>query len=177
MDKLIDIFERANKEFLKKEEKLILSDVHETTLCGSLKDYLAKKIKKSDYKKYYVDIEYNRNKGKLKTIINNNFEVVSIKCDLIVHSRGEIIEQDNLIAIEMKKSTAHSREKEKDKQRLIALTKDSFDNVWSFDVKSLPEHVCRYKLGIYYEVNIRRRKVHIQYYRQGTLVDEYDVDF
>lgn len=103
--------------------------------------------------------------------------MITINCDLIVHSRGEIIEQDNLIALEMKKSTARPREKEKDKQRLIALTKDNFDDVWLFDGTSLPEHVCRYKLGIYYEVNIKRHKVYIKYYRQGKLIDEYEVDF
>ncbi|MEK3699087.1 hypothetical protein NYE33_19120 [Paenibacillus sp. FSL R10-2199] len=52
----------------------------------------------------------------------------------------------------MKKSTNRNSEKIKDKNRLIALTKDTFDMVWSFDGTSLLEHVCRYKLGVYYEV-------------------------
>ena len=70
-----------------------------------------------------------------------------------MHSRGNHIEQDNLIAIEMKKSNASEEEKQKDKDRLKALTKDSFDDVWSFDGTTLPEHVCRYLIGIYYEIN------------------------
>lgn len=69
----------------------------------------------------------------------------------------------------MKKSTNRNSEKIKDKNRLIALTKDTFDNVWSFDGTSLPEHVCRYKLGVYYEVNISRREVYVEYYKKGEL--------
>lgn len=26
------------------------------------------------------------------------------------------------------------------------------DDIWSFDGKALPEHVCRYILGVYYEI-------------------------
>ena len=45
----------------------------------------------------------DRNNGRVKTIYNNDLKVVTIICDLIVHSRGEIVEKDNLIALEMKK--------------------------------------------------------------------------
>jgi hypothetical protein len=51
----------------------------------------------------------------------------------------------------MKKASAPENEKQNDKLRLMALTKDSYDDVWSFDGKTLPEHVCGYTLGIYYE--------------------------
>ncbi|MFE0557022.1 hypothetical protein ACFW1P_13975 [Paenibacillus sp. NPDC058910] len=163
------IFENANKKFLNNEVDLILSGVSERTLCGSLMRYLQEEIKETNYSKYHVDVEYNRNKGKVKTIIDQNIEVIPINCDIIVHSRGEILEQDNLIAIEMKKSTNRNSEKIKDKNRLIALTKDTFDDVWSFDGTNLPEHVCRYKLGVYYEVNIRQREVYVEYYKKGQL--------
>ena len=42
-------------------------------------------------KDYYVDVEYNRNKGKIKTIIDDNENVININCYLIIHSRGENI--------------------------------------------------------------------------------------
>ena len=82
----------------------------------------------------------------------------------------------NLIAIEMKKSTALRLEKAKDKERLIALTKDSFDDVWSFDGKVLPEHVCRYILGVYYEINFHRQSIIIEYYRKGSRVKTQIID-
>ncbi|GGG17864.1 hypothetical protein [Paenibacillus aceti] len=163
------IFENANKKFLNNEVDLILSGVSERTLCGSLMRYLQEEIKETNYSKYHVDVEYNRNNGKVKTIIDQNIEVIPINCDIIVHSRGEIPEQNNIIAIEMKKSTNRNSEKIKDKNRLIALTKETFDDVWSFDGTNLPEHVCRYKLGIYYEVNIKRSEVYVEYYKKGRL--------
>lgn len=131
----------------------------------------------TDYKRYYVDIEYNRNRdGKLKTIVAGHPTPISICCDLIVHSRGEILAQDNLIALEMKRNTYSRDEKDKDKLRLKCLTKDSFDDVWSFDGKHLPEHVCRYVLGVYYEINRDSRKIAIKYYVKGKLHKEEQVD-
>lgn len=172
MQEMIRIFESANNQFILKEDKFIFSEVAERALCGSLMMYLRKEIDKTSYSKYYVDVEYNRNKGKIKTIIDGDMKVVTINCDLIVHSRGDIPKQDNLIALEMKKSRASAREKEKDRIRLISLTKDSFDNVWSFDGQTLPDHVCRYKLGIYYEINILKRLLRIEYYNRGKKINE-----
>lgn len=126
------------------------------------------------YQGYYTDVEYNRNKGgKLKnikkTVQGVNETVVTINCDLILHSRGQYIEQDNLIAIEMKKSSRPRASKAADRERLIALTKDSYDNVWSFDGHTLPEYVCRYVLGVYYEIKYSERKILLEYYHRGFL--------
>lgn len=94
-----------------------------------------------------------------KTLLDEKLQVVNITCDLIVHSRGENICQDNLICLEMKKSTNSSLEKEKDKMRLRCLTKKSYDDIWAYDGKTFPEHVCGYKSGIYYEIDIRNKKI------------------
>ena len=157
-NELVKIFERANKRFLKENTAFILSNVAERSLCS----------------RYYVDIEYNRNNGRVKTIYNDDLKVVTIICDLIVHSRGEIVEKDNLIALEMKKSYRPMKEKENDKARLVALTKDSYDGVWSFDGKTLPEHVCGYDLGIYYEIDSKNCLVYIEYYVKGKKVRTYE---
>ena len=74
-------------------------------------------IKEDDsYSGYYTDVEYNRNAGGIKTIRKTirgqQEEIIPINCDLILHSRGENVDQDNLIAIEMKKSNAPSAEKQ-----------------------------------------------------------------
>lgn len=120
--------------------------------------YLNEQIKQTEFKEYYVDVEYNRNENKLKTIRNGNYEIIAITCDLIIHSRGTFVEQDNLLVLEMKKSSAPQVEKEKDRERLCALTKSTFDDIWSFDGTCHPEHVCRYLLGIFYEINFQRRE-------------------
>lgn len=171
---MIRIFEDANSNFIRYDKDLFEMEVSERTLCGGLKSYLEDEIKSSIYNKYFVDVEYNRNQGgKLKTIKKTikgpDMKIITINCDLIIHSRGHNLEQDNLIAIEMKKSNISNDEKNNDRDRLIALTKDSYDDIWSYDGKALPEHVCRYLLGVYYEVNFNTKKIILEYYSKGAL--------
>ena len=169
-DTLIGIFEEANQRFIQNDISLIFTNVNERTLCGSLAQHLSIVINKSRFKKYYVDVEYNRNLGRLKTMIGKDEKPVTINCDIIIHSRGEIINKDNLVAIEMKKHTSRQIDKKSDKDRLIALTKDSYDDVWSFDGTTLPEHVCGYELGIYYEFNKRLNYIYLEYYAKGKMI-------
>ncbi|HDR3492160.1 TPA: hypothetical protein QCN73_003641 [Bacillus wiedmannii] len=175
-NELKNLFESANNKYLAGQKKLIKSEVSERTLCGQLMLYLNNEKEKTLYKQYYVDVEYNRNvNGRLKTIKDGEGEIITINCDLILHSRGENLVQDNLIALEMKKSNGRKSEKEKDRERLKALTRQSFDNIWSYDGQSLPEHVCRYILGIYYEINISRMEAQVEYYRDGKLFFNYSI--
>lgn len=176
------IFSLANHNLIDLDKELFESKVAERTLCGALMLHLHEQIKQTVYSHYYVDVEYNRNKGgKLKTIAKTikgqDFNIIRINCDLIVHSRGKCVEQDNLIAIEMKKSKRPASDKEKDRERLKCLTKDSFDGIWSFDGKTLPEHVCRYVIGIYYEINYDKRKIEIEYYYKGRKESSESISF
>lgn len=133
----------------------------------SVNDYLCN----TPFHEYYVDVEYNRNRGGLvKTIIDKDEVITSDTCDLILHSRGTFYEQDNLIAVEMKKATRSDEDKESDKKRLIALTQCK-NSVWSYGGESLPEHVCRYILGGYYEISKERDSTYLEFYRQGQKVD------
>lgn len=176
--RLKKLFLKANKNFLEKDRKLLEDKVSERTLCGALMLKLYEVLKETEYSNYYVDVEYNRNKGEVKTIYNGRAEVIKVNCDLIVHSRGENTMQDNLIAIEMKKNEQPFFEKEDDRIRLSCLTKDSFDdNIWSYDGKTLPKHVCRYKIGIFYEVNLKRMSLKLEYYYQGNKIDEDRINF
>lgn len=175
---LMNLLEDVSHLFLTEQQDLILSGVSERSWYLHFARYLNDKIKEKYSNTYYVDIEYNRNNGKLKTIFDNeNFLVISITCDIIVHSRGKNLLSDNLICIEMKKSTASKNSKLEDKRRLELLTKKSFDDVWSADGKALPEHVCGYKIGLYYELNLRTRKVHREYYQYGKKVAEKENTF
>lgn len=152
-EQMVDLFERANSLFVENDRDLFVSNINERTLCGALMLHLRNLIRNDpSYIGYYTDVEYNRNQGKIKTLVQRDtfpeLKILRINCDLILHSRGRHPEQDNLIAVEMKKSSRPEREKESDRDRLIALTADSFDNIWAFDGHSLPEHVCRYVLGV-----------------------------
>lgn len=172
-DEMVDLFEEANCIFINHNQELFESKVSERTLCGALKESIDYVKNKTDFFEYHTDVEYNRNKnGRLKTIIDHDLEIVKINCDLILHSRGKCIELDNLIAIEMKKSNRPNKEKVSDRNRLIALTKDSYnDEVWSYDGKTLPEHVCRYVLGVYYEINLKEQIIYLEYYKRGKKVN------
>lgn len=169
---LIQIFDMTNHEFLSKELSLLISDVSERCLCAAMKPFFEDEIHKyQKYRSYHVDVEYNRNAGHVKTIINDKLEVIAITCDLIVHSRGENESFDNLIALEMKKFYRPQNEKDTDKMRLLALTKSTSTNeIWSYDGKTFPKHVCGYKLGIYYEINLAKKVIKIEYYVAGKLI-------
>lgn len=102
------IFKLSNADLINLDKDLFDTEVSERTLCGALMLHLHERIKQTIYCNYHVDVEYNRNKGRTlktiaKTVHGTKFDIIKINCDLIVHSRGELIEQDNLIAIEMKK--------------------------------------------------------------------------
>lgn len=171
-DEMVKLFEMSNSHFIHRNKELFRSNVAERTLCGSLKESIDCIKAESKYKNYFADVEYNRKQnGKVKNIINNELEVIKINCDLILHSRGQNVKLDNLIAIEMKKSKRPLQEKIDDKNRLIALTKDTYDDVWCYDGKTLPEHVCRYILGVYYEIDIKKKIIYLEYYRRGIVVD------
>lgn len=175
------IFEKANKSFLRKNMILFKTQVSERTLCGALMIELYEVLKKTKFSDYFVDVEYNRNiGGKLKTLkktmLGFDERIVTINCDLIVHSRGQNIFRDNLIALEMKKSTGKRIDKDNDKNRLECLTKSPVQDVWSYGGQVLPEHVCGYVLGIYYEVNFKRNCIMIEYYKNGDCYRKYKME-
>lgn len=72
----------------------------------------------------------------------------------------------------MKKTYRSQEEKENDRKRRIALTKSTYDNdVWSYDDKNFPEHVCRYIIGIYHEIDWENKKIIIESYKGGQLAE------
>lgn len=173
--KLEELFCSAVASFFREEGQHILSGVSERSLCCRLALYLNPLLPKHGLDDYYVDVEYNREQnGQVKTIIDNDFHVLDITCDLIVHSRGENIARDNLIAIEMKKSSRPQSEKQKDRERLIALTKKAFDGVWSNDGTTNPEHVCGYVMGVYMEVNLNSQRCLFELYENGQKYSEWN---
>ncbi len=177
-EELKELFRVANQTFLQNEVGNIQNGVAERNLCGRLAIYLSRNVEGSRFSEYYVDPEYNRNyDGRIKTILDEEFNEIVINCDIIIHSRGENIAQDNLIAFEMKKSNRPQEEKDADRKRLRALTKASYDDVWSADGRTLPEHVCGYVWGVYIEINSNTRKELIEYYQHGTLVDSETLNY
>jgi hypothetical protein len=167
-----EIFYPSFERFVQRERINILKGVSERNLCGRLALSLEEEVRRAGLQGYYADPEYNRMQdGRIKVILDENGREVSITCDLILHSRGQIFARDNLIAIEMKKSDRQNQEKEKDRVRLRALTKASYDeNLWTADGRSLPDFVCGYELGIFMELDFQKRHVVIEEFERGVAV-------
>jgi hypothetical protein len=170
------IFWASFGEFLKYERDSIINDVSERSLCGRWLHYMQRVSDSMGLSRYVVDIEYNRNRGEVKTILDHRPKVVNVVCDLILHRRGQVKEQDNLIAIELKKST-NLTSKQSDRDRLRALTKSSYDGIWSADGTTLPEHVCGYGLGYFVDLDLGSATYLIEEFRDGTPFDAHKGKF
>jgi hypothetical protein len=137
-----EVFERSIDLFFQHEVQEVLEGVNERNNCGRMSIYLQQVAYQYGLANYFADTEYNRKQnGAVKTILDGQMKIVPINCDLLLHSRGNIVGEDNLIAVEVKKRDAPKDEKEKDRDRLRALTKASYDDIWSNDGVALPEHV------------------------------------
>lgn len=158
---LIGIFEKAKEKFLKDEKEIIRIDINERTLSARLMFHLQTilledELYREKYKTYSVDCEYNRiNEDKIKTlkryenfeIDDNSDKIRKIFPDIILHKRKE---EDNLIVIEMKKSTSNNIDcKEKDRERLKIMTNLNDPNNFN------------YTLGVYFEVDTTGNNNHI----------------
>ena len=164
------IINAALADFFAAELNSILTDVSERNLCARLAIHFERQMSAAGLVGYYADPEYNRKQdGQVKTIINGNYEVISITCDLIVHSRGEIISKDNLIALEMAKPNKTFKVIQDDRNRLIALTKKSYNDVWSNDGETHPEHVCGFVKGIFLMIDPVAREAHLESYADGAV--------
>ncbi|HEY0975695.1 MAG TPA: hypothetical protein VGE57_14500 [Solimonas sp.] len=145
----------------------------ERSTCSRLAHYIELQLEYENVSGYYADVEYNRKqRGKVKTIIINEEQIVSITPDLIVHSRGEIpAPNDNMIAVEAKKSSRPTRGKEDDTARLIAMTREPYNGVWNWE-DGHPEHVCGYAVGIFMEIRREAREVLLEYFKRGQKTKE-----
>ena len=173
-DAMRRLFFAAFDDFCACEGANIRNGTSERNLCQRLALPLEHQALSADLQHYRADCEYNRsNDGRVKTIVGQGMGVVTITCDIILHSRGEDTEQDNLIAIEMKRASHRQAEKDKDRIRLMALTRAPGGGVWSEDGKINLRHVCNYVIGFYVELDRRRHEFHIEEYVRGSLRKTY----
>jgi hypothetical protein len=178
VNELMALFHEAFAAFLKEERENIMNGTAEQNLCGRLALYMEHRREAQGLNGYFLDTEYNRKQqGKIKTIIDGDLQIVNIRCDLILHSRGRILPLDNLIAIEMKRAHHSDEEKRKDRMRLKAMTKATYDDIWSADGKTHPEHVCGYLVGFYLELYAAENSFLIETYIGGQQIAKQHVPF
>mgnify|MGYP000002024759 CR=1 FL=1 len=159
---LKDFFWEANRAFIEKDYVLLDEEVSERCLCGALMHELNKQLEKNDCNNYYADIEFNRNKKRIKQLPNDDGFINNILPDIIVHSRGKET-PDNLLVLEMKKSSANQQDKEKDRNRLRKMTKQNCDE---------SHYSYKYKFGVYYEVNFEEKQIIVEFYQDGENAEE-----
>ena len=152
---LIDVFQKAKNEFLEKEKTIIKNDTNERTLTQRLAFYLELQLRKNiKYENYSVDCEYNRKEKDIKRLkFGKNTDKKEIYPDIIVHQRKI---KNNLIAIEMKKTTSRNTDKIKDIEKLEALTDRKND--------------YHYTLGIYFELDITDTNNIINFFVDGEVI-------
>jgi hypothetical protein len=178
IETLRSVFTASFEQFLDRETKNILNGTAERNLCACWAPLLENVAIAAGIKGYRADADYNRMQDRrVKVMLANGMEVVRIICDLILHSRGDLPAHDNLIAIEMKRSTRPGHEKEEDRLRLRTLTRSSYDGIWSADGETLPEYVCGYSLGYYVELDLDARSFLVEEYVEGALVDSRNQPF
>lgn len=152
------MFWEANRAFLENHASLLKRELSERCLCGALMHELNKQLEKNACNNYYADIEFNRafenTINDVKHLPDEEGTPKRVFPDIIVHSRGKVT-PDNLLAIEMKKSTARREAKERDKNRLSLLT------------SSYP---YKYKLGVYYEIDHKSRHILVEFYKTGRKI-------
>lgn len=165
--KLKDLFWEANRAFIEKDLDLLYEDISERCLCGALMHELNKQLEKNDCNNYYADVEFNRNKKRIKQLHNDDGFVSNILPDIIVHSRGKEI-PDNLLVLEMKKSSANQQDKENDRNRLKKMTTLNYQG---------SHHSYEYLLGIYYEIDFGKKRIFIEFYKDGEIVEENNLSY
>lgn len=161
-ENLKDLFWEANRAFIEKDLDLLYEDISERCLCGALMHELNKQLEKNDCNNYYADVEFNRNKKRIKQLHNDDGFVSNILPDIIVHSRGKEI-PDNLLVLEMKKSSANQQDKENDRNRLKKMTNQNCNE---------SHHSYEYLLGIYYEIDFGKKQIFIEFYQDGENVED-----
>jgi hypothetical protein len=166
---LLELFNAAFADFLRREYANIQADISERNLCGRLMLYLDAARAHYRLGDYFTDTEYNRNLGDLKRIRHNPVDPPDIiTCDLILHSRGRL-DLDNLIAIEMKKKKHAKKHKDADRTRLKALTRTRLQ---ARRLSRSADHVYGYQLGLFVELNTENPEYLLEIYHRGEKVDE-----
>jgi hypothetical protein len=138
----------AIEKFNNAEQYIIINDSYERCICACFARYLVDAIKNSCLDGYCVDVEYSRGyDGQDRGIKRINDAPITV--DLILHKRGCDCNYDfdNLICIEMKKSTDR-RGGEKDEERL--------DSMVGYD------YGYQYQTGFMILINIKEYKREIK---------------
>ena len=103
MEELVYKIKQTIKILYKEDKILFNNEISERCLVYNFAKHFAKILDDEKYEELNLDLEYNRNCGKMKTIENQ----LTSYPDLILHKRGS--NNDNRLVIEFKKWNNRSK--------------------------------------------------------------------
>ena len=143
---IIRVLKEAIASLYIHDKRNIDMQVNEMNLCSRLAHYLENRIREYGwlFDGYYADTEYNRGFGQTKKyILYSDGKLHSVRCDLLIHSRG-LKNPDNLLALEMKKENVDTN---------VVNDHDRLENIVKPRTDDTPEDaVCDTLLGIFLEI-------------------------
>lgn len=138
------LISEAIRDVLTSEQGLLYPEVGEETIAHKLGVHLI-----SRFPEYHVDLEYRRNLGERKTAVvpprgspDGPFRRSPVRPDIIIHLRGT---NENVVVIEVKKTTSARRELIHDTLKLESFTDPNGSLRYLFGV--LVEFDCRNGTG------------------------------
>lgn len=162
-DKIIKLLQESLDSLFTIDKRNIDMDVSEMNLCSRLAHYMENMMKEdtATFNGYYADTEYNRNYGgTIKKVEYSNDGPKSVRCDLLIHSRG-LRNPDNLLALEMKKE-GNERKVIEDYDRLENITKPRTD--------STPKDcVCGTVVGVFLEISSKGYRINMTWYENNEV--------
>lgn len=170
-DLIIKIFKRGLKDLLETDKRVIDLDVSEQCICARLAFHMENHLRSYDkehsssmFEGYYVDVEFNRMFGEQPKYVCYDGDRHSVRCDLLIHSRG-LESQDNLLWLEMKKES-NKFQNESDRKRVQSVTKREAGN---------EDFVNNTLLGIYLTLN--KSSFNVEYYENEEFWKNECIDF
>jgi len=148
---IFSLLEHALDDFYAKEQINLQLDVHEIAHGHRLAIYFENRLREYDnarqeklFENYFVDIEFNRMEGgAVKTVFYDGMQHET-RCDILLHSKGEVPAKENLLVVELKKE--HSTNKEQDDikeiKRMVSPAEDGAPD----------RSICDTLLGVYLKI-------------------------
>ncbi len=73
------------------------------------------------------------------------------------------------------KKKENKKDRLKDRKRLEIMTSDSYKGEILFD--ELPPYICRYSLGIFYDLDVKKRQLKLDFYQHGKLIKMQTINY
>ena len=168
---IIDLFKKGLNDLLEMDRSLIDLGISEQCICARLAFHLENRLRNYDkensssiFTGYYVDVEFNKMFGNSPKNVYYDDTGHSVRCALLIHSRG-LESQDNLLWLEMKKES-NKFQNESDRKRVQSVTKREAGN---------EDFVNNTLLGIYLTLN--KSSFNVEYYENEEFWKNECIDF